>query len=100
MPSPVYRYKEVIDWEYPEALREVMAEFEAKVEEIRREVAKVDRNVSAGIRARKAVQEVRHELGQRLRDAILKEKQRVYDERHPTPAPRRRRRGSASRRGR
>jgi hypothetical protein len=96
MPSPVYRYKEgVIDWEYPEPLREIMAEFEAKVEEIRRDVAKADRNVSAGIRARKAVQEIRHGLGQRLRDAIQKEKTRVYDERHPKAKPRRRRRAAA-----
>lgn len=92
MPSPVYRYKEVIDWPCPESLRAAMADFEAKVEEIRRDVAKADRNLSAAVRARKNVQELRRALGQRLRDALLVEKQRLYSERHPEGKRKRRKR--------
>lgn len=63
---------------YPKALRELMREFDAAVDAIRVDIVKVGRNVSAAIRARKAIQNIRKDLGLRMREAILAEKHRVY----------------------
>lgn len=63
---------------YPQALRDLMREFDETVDAIRADVSKVGRNVSACIRARKAIQNLRKDLGLRIREAILAEKHRVY----------------------
>ena len=74
--------KEVPDWEYPEGIHEIMMEFEELVEKIRQDAAKSGRNLVAGRRARSSLQDLRNDLGPRLRKAMLDESNRLEALRH------------------
>lgn len=82
MPRMRMRMKEVPNWDYPEAMQELMREFETAIEGLRRDIAKAGKNLVAGRRARLTLQQLRNNLGVRVRQALFNERDRLQALRH------------------